>query len=136
MIDWNERLKVGDPTMDRDHRTLVDLANEFAIELGSGCSIKRLNALLMGIEREAQSHFAHEEHLMRLHRYPDAAPHAAAHAALGEALGRFASQLLAAADPYSAEVPAFLEEWVIDHIVTEDKPLADFLAHCRHDHGR
>jgi hemerythrin len=129
IVEWNDRFVLGVPQIDRQHRELVNLANNLFANCRAGReeasdSFKRT---LRAAASFVRKHFGEEERIMRRAGYPLWRRHRAEHK-------RFMKELLRQNQAYSdgkANVPhsfaRFLKEWILSHIAVKDKDWADYL---------
>ncbi len=134
LIEWSDNLKVGIPAMDAEHRRLVALTNDFLVAAREGTEPARLDKILAELIEQTRRHFIEEETLMDRVSYPHLAAHRVEHERLlTEArllLERFVALDRGTAD-FSAltlETARYLQRWLVDHIVADDKPYRPYLA--------
>ena len=72
-------------------------------------------------------HFAEEESLLRLYRYPNLERHAASHRRLMAQAEEFQRRLSAGESISAERTSVWLKAWVIEHVETEDKKYSAFL---------
>lgn len=128
-IEWSADLDLGIPSLDRDHRRLVDLANAFFAAAESGRDKAALNGLMIEIIDLTRDHFAREETLLDRSDYPDLPAHKLEHANLLEDAKLFRdSYANGEAQPQvTIEAAEFLSRWLLDHIRNQDKRFAPFV---------
>lgn len=128
-MDWQDDYAVGVGLIDAEHRYLFDLVNDYHAKSSQGGELASIDTaqVLNKLVDYTQSHFLHEEALMRLHAYPGLAQHQMAHdhlvTTLFELHTRFSSDPVALA----AEIQPFLSQWLRQHIMREDRAIGDFL---------
>jgi hemerythrin len=71
-------------------------------------------------------HFAHEERLMSLHRYPDMAAHMAEHRALTKQVLDFQKNFESGKALVTVQVLNFLKNWLKHHIAESDQRYVPF----------
>jgi hemerythrin len=116
---WYSHYAVGIEEMDREHQELVRLVGE--LHETRGAAAKR--ALFGSLSAAVEKHFATEERLMREHGYSGLELHLRAHDALVERLGTIKAP--------NQRVLGEIKDWLRDHLMTSDKPLAEFLKSRR-----
>lgn len=126
-LSWRDEYLVGIPVIDREHRYLFDLINEFHDTRAAGSSREEVLRVLNRLVAYGEKHFQSEESLQKEVGYPGLARHQGLHASLFDALFGFAERV--AADEYfaEAEVRRFLQGWLVEHIVREDMEIGDFM---------
>jgi hemerythrin len=128
VFKWLEAYAVGLEAIDDDHKLLLTAASRVhkAILRDDGfAEISRALALLADSARE---HFQREERLFERHDFPLLAAHRRLHQRL---LDEISEKTKTARDPavnMNPEFMAFLKEWVLDHILTEDRKFVDYLG--------
>ncbi|MBZ0106092.1 MAG: bacteriohemerythrin [Sulfuricella denitrificans] len=125
---WDEsRHALGIPSIDREHRGMMNLVNELSEAVAHGCSYAQAHRQMEKILDFAADHFAHEEAMMRQHGFPGLEQHAAEH----EKLLREAAILMEMYDPAHADravlVTAFLTDCAESHILHEDRAISQYL---------
>lgn len=125
---WDEnRHALGIPSIDREHRLMMNLVNELSEAVAHGCTYEQAHLKMEKVLDFAAEHFAHEENLMRRHGFPGLEQHASEH----EKLLREATILMEMYDPGHTDravlVTAFLTDCAENHILHEDRAISQFL---------
>ncbi len=145
-------IQTGAASIDEEHRKLlamVQLLKEQKI------SRRRIGEIIHELRHHTQEHFAHEEHLMKLHDYPDLKKHANSHAQFVLRLDGIEKAIMLHKHPLAVEMDrhlrkkgdrdgnkqgeaffvtpqkrllGFLTQWLIYHVNQEDQDLVQFLA--------
>ena len=98
-LAWdNARHAVGIASIDRQHRELMDMVNDFSEEIAHGCDYEKVLQKIEQVLIFTEDHFSHEEQLMRDHGFPGLERHAVEHAALLREIALF-KETLAPATP-------------------------------------
>lgn len=120
-LTWSERMSVGVPLLDDDHKTLLGLINHLQRAIGDEEEHAAVGSVLRSLDDYAAHHFAREETMMVACRYPLTERHHESHhtfaAKVGGLLRRYDD------DPGAVrarECLNFLNSWLIDHICTTD----------------
>lgn len=127
-IEWHDGMSVGIPEIDEDHKRFASLINELNRSILDRRGLDEIKDRLQSVMDDAALHFAHEERLFRLWRYPDAEAHADQHAralaAFQEIMKRFVVYGLE-----SEWIQAGLEvkDLLITHLMNEDMKYAQFV---------
>ena len=127
-MTWRPDLEVGHETMDAEHRTLVEALNRFHDAMAAGRGRAEVDRTLVFLRDYAVGHFTTEEELMVRHGFPDAAAHFAEHADLISRVSGFLAEHRTGRVRPAEEMLAFLEAWLLDHILVQDRELGAFLA--------
>jgi hemerythrin len=128
LIDWDNNLSTGFRAIDLEHKRLVDLVNELHEYLVSGSSLNLINAVFEQIARHTGGHFRHEEKLMLESNYPDLTKHRLAHQELEKQIAELLRSIEAGAPVFSQDLVDFLKNWLVNHILTMDKALGEYLS--------
>ncbi len=120
-LTWNERMSVGVPLLDSDHKTLIGLINHLHRSIGDEEEYAAVGSVLQALEEYAAHHFIREEKMMEACRYPLLDQHYGTH-------GGFAAKVRGLRTRYDGdptgvrarECLTFLNTWLIDHICTTD----------------
>lgn len=125
VVDWNkwwERLKVGIPEIDAQHRWLIQTIRTFDAD----APVMRRKEVLMELMRYTRQHFGAEEALMAEHGYPGEAQHRKSHDRMIDELTRFTERSLS--DSATMEdFRAFVKSWLIEHILGMDVVMARYI---------
>lgn len=132
MGTWNERFTVGIEQVDEQHKCLFDKIDDLraAMRLGEGPS--QLAPVLKFLGEYAVKHFATEEGLMRLYKYPKFDEHKKLHDDFKGDFGKLKQELAAATtlSRLSIQVEHRLSDWLVQHIRVRDKEAAAFMTGC------
>lgn len=129
LIEWNDSFSVGVSRYDDQHKKLVVLINRLYAALQAGKANEEMEHILNELVTYTQEHFADEENIMRLHKYPDFETHKNIHhqlvAKVAETQKRFHE-----GRSIGVETMSFLKSWLIDHIQKTDKKYGPFMREC------
>jgi hemerythrin len=122
VIAWSDSLLVGDPTVDGEHKRLIEMIAGVPDHESSGDA-----ALLPEVLHYAATHFQHEEAFMEQVGYPELAAHCAEHKLLTRTLLAYKRDYEEGrTDLYGLK--HFIFRWVRDHIMDNDRKIGLFLA--------
>ncbi|MBW6520912.1 MAG: hypothetical protein K0A99_07880 [Desulfoarculaceae bacterium] len=68
-IVWSEELYTGFPTIDQQHKKIIDIANNLHSSLGSDNLQKLINTYLNQLKVYSTVHFRFEEKILQNHKY-------------------------------------------------------------------
>ena len=129
LIEWQERFRIGIPSVDYEHQELIGLLNELyeglTQEAGAGAIIDFLGELYARIS----AHFALEERVMKQHGYDQLAEHKADHEELLDQIREIMDDY--EMDQGDISIEAFagrLENWFGNHFQTHDARLHKAMA--------
>ena len=128
LLTWNNILTVNINRFDQEHKKLIDLINKLheAMKVGKGKDV--LAGVLKSLIDYTAQHFASEEALMRLHKYPDYESHKKEHNKLVTEVLDLQKQLNEGKAVLTQAVMEFLCQWVQKHIKDSDKRYGPFLT--------
>lgn len=127
LLSWRGDFAVGVTLIDSEHRFLFDLINEFHDRYADNRTHREALLVLSRLVAYAEHHFRHEETLMSDVGYPRLAYHKGLHEALYTSIYAVHERLASGMDRIGAETLRFLKTWLVDHIVTEDVEIGDFM---------
>lgn len=119
---WLDDYRVGDALIDNQHQYLFSLAND----LVDSRDRENLIHNAMQLFRYVREHFEYEETVMRQTGYPAYEEHLVLHEGLINQLSAISSDI--ANDRWSmASLQQFMNEWLLGHIVEQDKKLGRYI---------
>lgn len=127
IIKWSDNFKVNVQELDDHHKRLAEIVNEFDESLHTNKGEKVLYKLLDDLLTETSSHFIREESIMKLYKYPDHDIHKEEHNILSKEITNMFKGYSTNDRDKSIKIAIFLENWLMDHIVKEDKKLGEYL---------
>ena len=120
-FEWDEKYSVRVPSIDRQHRDLIDYINKLQTELASSEPDNLMIELILnGLIRYTNTHFKYEEMLFSMYKYPDSDEHKEAHNRLFQSVAKFKQRFDAGVPNVGEELLAFLKIWLNHHILKED----------------
>jgi hemerythrin len=127
-FEWDEKYSVKVPSIDRQHRDLIDYINKLQTELAAPePDAMMIELILNGLIGYANTHFKYEEMLFSMYRYPESEQHKAAHQRLFDSVARFKQRYQAGAPEVGEELLAFLKIWLNHHILKEDMAYSEHM---------
>lgn len=140
-LAWNDALLSGVDEMDHQHRILVDMLVEVSAKLTHVENETLFDRITQDLLAYAIYHFDTEEKLMRQYGYAAAAPdeehaHLTAHRAFAERVVTLRADARAGHPGGNEALLAFLKGWLVNHILTTDKRLGQFVCAARAAGGR
>jgi len=131
-IRWTDELSVGIPSLDDDHKILVDLLNSTLVACYAGFGDEHVGIILEELFKYTQIHFNREMAILRISGYDQCEAHEAEHERIYHEVEVMANRARAEAEQgLSKEVAAFLRGWLFSHIMEHDRRYA---AHLRSAH--
>ncbi len=129
LLDWKSEYSLGIPSIDHEHRELIDLINQCHERLGGDERSGAIEDFLGEIHTGIAAHFALEERIMRNAAYPEYAAHKEDHEDLLDQLREFMD--VYAMDPQVGKylLQRELSDWFSRHFATFDARLHGQLPH-------
>jgi len=128
-IKWNSDLSVGIDEIDEDHQKLIKYLNDLFTACFAGQGPVVLKDTLQQVQLYTRQHFSHEEDVMRASGFPGLEEHRAQHAELVSELDDLIDEFEAGGDmDLSYKTMQFLEDWLLHHILIEDKKLGKYIG--------
>ena len=127
---WNKNFEIGIPSIDSQHRHLVDLINALATAVTEGEKLPDIQALFGELMEYAAVHFSDEERLMATSPLPEGekARHRKAHRNFIKKIKEILRRPNLHERDTAEQVLEFLITWLISHILGTDKKVARALA--------
>lgn len=132
LLVWDESYATGVAEIDEQHMILVHTLNEASVKLANDAGIEQLEQITQDLLAYALYHFETEETLMQEYGYEEGSPaDAAMHL---EQHRSFSAKVVAVRDGIKtgnpiapADLLAFLNQWLINHILNTDKRLGGYI---------
>jgi hemerythrin-like metal-binding protein len=121
--EWSEKMSVGVPMFDEEHRGLIGLINALSDIVCSGAGPDEACAVFDRLVQYTVSHFRNEEAFLKSIRYPDLESHIREHERLTRTVMELNKDRQAV---FPDNVAEFLISWLNDHIQGSDKKYAEF----------
>jgi hemerythrin-like metal-binding protein len=123
---WSDDLLVGVESLDRQHKYLIGLLNDFLNATYAREFNENYQDLVCKLIKCYHDHFNYEEELMKKHQYPNFSEHETDHSqfmVLINMMSTYHNDEVNAPD----SVARFLKMWISDHIIGKDKILGMYL---------
>ena len=122
--EWSERLELGIPSIDGQHKRFFELAASF----DNHDDIRVIKTLAM-LSDYVRRHFHEEEVLMMIGKYPGLEAHRRLHAQFRQMLANlFGRARHMSLDEIAEEVKYLINGWFSNHIVTVDSAYAPYVV--------
>ncbi len=126
-IEWDEKVSVGIPEIDADHKRFISLIDDLNRAILDRMEPEEIKKRLQFILDDTARHFAHEEKLLREWNYPDAEEHVRKHASVLNSLQAIQDQLFAYQMPAEwISVGIEVKDILINHLLMEDAKYAGY----------
>ena len=128
LFEWKNEYSVNLPDIDAQHKELFRIARELNAAMSAGHGAAILTDTLERLIAYTKKHFAHEERLMQLHKYPDYAGHKVQHDRLTVQVLDFQRDVKEGKLLVTLDIMRFLHSWLENHILKTDKLYAPCLS--------
>jgi hemerythrin-like metal-binding protein len=133
-LEWGPTFEIGESTIDAQHRELLKRSLGLIRAFDEGESMTTITGIFAFLDQYAVEHFECEESLMVAHRYVFLEPHREQHHRFIALLAKLEGQ---AAEPginaavLTFQVQVFLTDWLLNHILEDDKHFGKALRAVR-----
>jgi methyl-accepting chemotaxis protein/hemerythrin len=125
-MPWSKQLELGVKMFDDQHKELVKLINELYDAMKSNKGQDALLGILNRLVEYTVYHFDSEEEMFAKYGYSEERTHIQIHENLKKTAVELKEKILAGEAVIGFNVISFLENWVKNHILVEDRKYADF----------
>jgi len=130
-IQWNNSYSVNVKELDDQHKYFLSLLNRLYRYIYANKSRDELKSILTDLVSYKSNHFATEEKYFDLYDYENSVEHKKEHKKLEQQISDFQNEFLEGKKDITVELVDFLENWLIDHLDTQDKKYTK----CFNEHG-
>ena len=128
-MEWEAAYETGIQEIDDHHKTILGFVNDFEMAAAAKQHWNTVQPLLMQAREFAKFHFAVEESLMQIVKYPSYAAHRSEHRHVLVQIESLEKGVLR--QDLKAELLPMLRTWLFGHIIESDKHFAQYaLARC------
>lgn len=127
-MEESGEVNFGVTSMDREHAGQLSLLNDLKAAVRSGADDRLVYALLDDLVEHTNLHFLSEQLLMRLHAYEASESHFLEHERLLGELQQLRHNLGTGTTTDKHGLIEALRSWLLVHIQTADKKLAEYLS--------
>ncbi|MCF6365325.1 MAG: bacteriohemerythrin [Bacteroidales bacterium] len=128
LINWDEYYSVGYDLIDEQHKKLVDMINELYSSFILGEAQEKAQVIVEEMIKYTDYHFKTEENFFDEYNYPETQEHKNIHASFVNKAVELKEGLESGQITVSYDIMNFLRQWLIDHILKEDKKFAKFFS--------
>lgn len=125
LFQWTSKLETGIPSIDKQHRMLVDSINELHDAMRAGTGREKIQEIVNFLALYAVEHFKTEEAIMKKYNFPQFTAHKKIHDDFVKKAGDLQAQI-AQGKNATVEVSSFLADWLRKHISGDDKLYSEF----------
>ena len=130
-MKWKEEYNIGVELIDEQHKKLAGMIGELQTDLPAEEKNRRIGDTLKFLVGYAQKHFAAEEELMKMAKYPDYAYHKELHKKFAGEITAVLVKIKKGVPVQVADLSNFLTGWLANHILKEDKKIGNFINRRR-----
>jgi len=127
MFEWKPDYALNIKSIDAQHQNLFAIGRELHAAMAGGRGKAVMSSTLDRLAQYTASHFAHEEGLMKLYKYPGLAKHKAEHDALIKKVQAFQADFKSGTVTSPIQVLEFVKDWLQHHIKESDSAYAPWL---------
>jgi len=127
IFQWRDAYNTNVKEMDEHHRQLFQMANRLYEEIHSGKSKSVLAETLDFLIRYTEEHFSKEEKLMENYDFPEYEAHVKQHERLIFEVQELKDKYAAGEIQMDMRLVNFLKDWIINHILNEDRKYGPYL---------
>lgn len=128
LIEWSDDLSIGIPEIDEQHKVLVELLNNLHSAIVHRKAKDEIGETLDHLIEYTRVHFATEESVMNLFKYPEFEEHRKEHQKLIDEVADLKQRYDAGTQNLTMELLHFLKTWLQNHIIYSDKKAGDFIV--------
>lgn len=134
-IELTSDLLTGFPTIDQQHRELVEWTNALQQERANGGRAANVREAIRFLAEYVEYHFAEEEAAMATTGYAEGPAHAKGHRWFTSQLKEMRRELVASQDAAKAALRLhfLMSDWFVQHIRQADRRLAAWLRESGHE---
>ena len=126
-FNWEDKFTVGKKEFDDHHKRLFVLINQLYEAMHAGKGQEELQKILNNLFDYTVFHFSSEEKLLLQNGYPEYQKQLAQHEAFKAKIIDYRTKLAKGQIGLSLQVATFLKDWLLNHILVEDKKYEAFL---------
>jgi hemerythrin len=124
LIEWNKSLSLDIAEIDAQHQQLVKLINDLHTAMIERKPRESLGEIIDGLIAYTKSHFATEEKYFIEFGYNESVAHKVLHKEFVNKVATFKKDFEGQKIMLSMEVMGFLKDWLIEHIMGQDRKYA------------
>jgi len=125
-FEWDEAFVLDGGQIDEEHHKLVDMANAVFEFEDPEANCEEIIELVKSLYRYIETHFEHEERLLKEVNYPGLQEHVAKHRQIVKDMTA-ALREKRDLNTYLSKLRHMMLDWVIQHIAHDDREYAAYL---------
>jgi hemerythrin len=128
MMEWKPGYDIGVDFIDKQHRQLVEIISRLEASLATDAENKEMGGALKFLVDYTHQHFSEEEEFMLKTGFPRYEKQKALHKDFIQQVIEVLLKLKRGESIRPREFIKFLTDWLVNHILDEDKKIAEFVA--------
>ncbi len=128
LINWKKKYSVGVEALDNQHKTLIEILNEFHAYMLKGQGGNIAGQVMLRLKSHAHEHFPAEERLLESIKFPGLARHREYHRELKEKLEEFIARHENGDHGMYISLLHFIRDWQSRHLLQQDREYIPYLA--------
>ena len=125
-MKWQKDYNIGITVIDEQHRKLCSMLTNLETSIESDNVYQVMGEILKELVQYTKSHFREEERVMQRISYPDFEKHKKLHKDLVDEIVTILVDLKHGKEISAFELITFLQKWLRDHILGEDKKIGEY----------
>jgi hemerythrin-like metal-binding protein len=127
-FQWKDSFNIGSPEIDRQHRSFLEMLNEYYDSTSGGTKDNIGRELIQKLKNYAAMHFRYEEDLMQSMGYKDVEKQREQHRYFESLVSDLESAPSSGRTEALKSSLSFLRDWFLSHILEEDRK---FIPHIK-----
>jgi len=124
LFRWYNKYSVNNEEIDKQHKALFNIFNRLYAYCGEDNAEFDLEPLISELVSYTKYHFSAEEQYMRSKGFIDIDQHISEHKIFTDKIMQLHSKSLSNDHEISKELIVYLYNWIINHVMVEDKKIA------------
>jgi len=126
ILSWNDKLSVGVPEIDRQHKQMMFIINSMGEVLKNDPDFTKIAPIVDELVAYTQKHFAYEESLLVKNNCPEFAAHEKNHIQLLQEINEWREKAKGSSPENLKTLMSILRVWFPGHILNADKKHAGY----------
>ena len=125
-MKWQKDYNIGITVVDEQHEKLCSMLTNLETSIKSDDVYQAMGDILKELVQYTKYHFEEEEKVMQRISYPDFEKHKKLHKNLVNEIVTILVDLKNGKEISASELKTFLQKWLMDHILVEDKKIGEY----------
>ncbi len=132
---WKNSFCIGIKELDEQHRSLLECLNDCHTQVSKDKGARLDPELLARLKGFAATHFPAEQEMMRLFGYEGLGAQEQHHRYFTSQVEELETALAQGNETSAQSVLTFLRDWILEHVLSEDKKFAACVLAMKKDKG-